>query len=215
MSCLSALQSFLNLYVNAYRSKLDEYPRYYPQGESSACVVSGDVQSDEAVQWQPARRYSPGNFSNVEQALELTLHPDINGFYGHFWSAPALFSCEQGEGELTGVWNQQDFEYLQQNIIGHLMMKRNLKQPLTWFIGLLDEGEKMLTINNEDGSVWTEVPGELQGEKLADSLAEFIAGLSPRVAVPFRHEHLPMPQLDHPGLLARLKIMWQNLTDKG
>lgn len=214
MSCLAALQSFLNLYVNAYRSKLDEYPRYYPQGESSSCVVSGDARSDEAVQWQPVERHTVGDFSNVEQALELTLHPDINEFYGHFWSAPVLFSSSQGDGELTAVWNQQDFEYLQQNVIGHLMMKRKLKQPLTWFIGLLDDGEKMLTVNNEDGSVWTEIPGEVQQEKLADSLAQFIAGLSPKVAPPVRHEDLPMPQLEHPGIMARLKVMWNNLRGK-
>ena len=214
MSCLPSLESFLNLYVNAYQTKLDEYPRYYPQGESSACVVSGEVDSDDALQWQPVKREQGGDFANVEGALNIQLHPDINEFFGGYWMAPTLFSSPYGEGELTGVWNQQDFDYLQQNIIGHLMMKQKLKQPLTWFIGLLEEGEKMLTVNNDDGSVWTEVPGELQDEKLADSIAEFLSQLSPRVAPPVKHEELPMPQLDHPGIMSRLKIMWNNLRGK-
>lgn len=214
MSCLPALESFLNLYVNAYQSKLDEYPRYYPQGESSPCVVSGDVQSDTPVQWQPVARHTQGEFSNIEQALEIQLHGDINLLFGSYWMAPTLFCSPFGEGELTGVWNQEDFEYLQQNLIGHLMMKQKLKQPATWFIGLLDEGEKMLTVNNSDGSVWTEVPGEEQGEKLADSIAEFISQLTPKVAPPVKHEELPMPQVDHPGIMSRLKIMWNNLTGK-
>ncbi len=214
MSCLSALESFLNLYVTDYRSKLDEYPRYFPQGESSSCVVSGDVTSGSAVHWQPVARQIKGNFANVEQALDIQLHGDINDFFGGFWMAPTLFSSPFGEGELTGVWNQEDFEYLQQNIIGHLMMKQKLKQPPTWFIGLLDEGERMLTVNNHDGSVWSEVPGEEQGEKLAGSIAEFISQLSPRVAPPVKHEELPMPQLEHPGIISRLKIMWNNLRGR-
>lgn len=92
--------------------------------------------------------------------------------------------------------------------------EEKLKQPPTWFIGLLDEGDKMLTINNSDGSVWIEIPGEEQSEQLSTSLTAFIEALSPRIAPPVKHEELPMPALDHPGIFANIKRMWQNLFGK-
>lgn len=215
MPCLAELESFLHAYPAAYQSRLSEYPRYFTQGEDSLCVMSGDAtQASDAVFWQPVKRDEPGNFDNVANALNITLHPDINDFYGHFWTAPCLFHASSGDGELTGVWNAEDFAYLQQNMIGHLMMKQKLRQPLTWFVGLLDDGEKMLTVNNDDGSVWSEVPGEVQQEKLADSLAQYLAQLSPKVAPPVKHEELPMPALEHPGIWSRLKVMWHNLIGK-
>ncbi|MCH1928847.1 SecY-interacting protein [Shewanella sp. A25] len=215
MSCQPALDKFLDNYYRSYLSTLGELPRYYPQGETSLCIQGEfDVDSDEAVFWQPVKRETPGSFANVEHALELTLLPEINDYYGQFFAAPLLFDSKWGSGELLQVWNEDDFDSLQQNIIGHLMMKQKLKQPPTWFIGLLDEGDKMLTVDNSDGSVWIEIPGQLPSQQLAPSLVEFIASLSPRIAPPVKHEELPMPEVEHPGIFASLKRMWLNLMGK-
>ena len=215
MSCLPALDKFLQNYHQSYLSTLGELPRYYPQGEPSLCIQGEfDESSDEAVSWLPVKREQLGSFANVEHALELTLWPDINHFYGEYFAAPVLFDSPWGTGELLQVWNEADFDALQQNIIGHLMMKQKLKQPATWFIGLLDEGDKMLTVDNADGSVWVEIPGELPSAQLAPSLAEFIEALSPRIAPPVKHEELPMPALEHPGIFASFKRMWHNLIGK-
>lgn len=215
MSCLPALDKFLQNYHQAYLTSLGELPRYYPQGEPSVCI-QGEFQPDleQAVSWQPVKRKVEGSFANVEHALELTLWPEINDFYGHYFSAPVLFDSKWGTGELLQVWNDDDFNCLQQNLIGHLMMKKKLKQSPTWFIGLLDEGDKMLTINNSDGSVWIEIPGEVQSEQLSSSLTAFIEALSPRIAPPVKHEELPMPALEHPSIFASFKRMWQNLFGK-
>ncbi|MGI2066607.1 SecY-interacting protein [Shewanella sp. MF08487] len=215
MSCLPALDKFLQNYHKAYLTSLSELPRYYPQGEPSVCI-QGEFQPEleQAVFWQPVKREVEGSFANVEHALELTLWPEINHFYGQYFSAPLLFDSKWGAGELLQVWNENDFDCLQQNLIGHLMMKKKLKQPPTWFIGLLDDGDKMLTIDNNDGSVWIELPGELPSQQLSPSLAEFIGALSPRITPPVKHEELPMPALEHPGILARFKLMWQNLMGK-
>ncbi|MCL1088481.1 SecY-interacting protein [Shewanella profunda] len=215
MSCLPALDKFLQNYHQAYLTTLGELPRYYPQGEPSVCIQGeffGD--SDDPIAWQPVKRDDVGSFANVEHALDLPLWPDIQPFYGQYFSAPLLFDSKWGTGELLQAWNDDDFKCLQQNLIGHLMMKKKLKQPPTWFIGLLDEGDKMLTINNSDGSVWIELPGELPWQQLSPSLAEFIEALSPRIAPPVKHEELPMPTLAHPGIFASLKRMWQNLFGK-
>lgn len=215
VSCLTALESFIHLYFQKYNQLFGENPRYYPQEEDSPCIIKGEnINADKAVLWQMIKRHHRGNFNNVEQALNIRLWPEINDCYGALFAAPLLFDADFGHGELTQVWNEQDFDYLQQNIIGHLMMKQKLKQPLTWFIGLIDDSDKMLTVNNDDGSVWTEIPGELQGQKLADNLTDFFDLLKPKVAPAVKHQDLPMPHIDHPGIFARMKIMWQNLTGK-
>ncbi|MCL1131456.1 SecY-interacting protein [Shewanella sairae] len=213
MSSLPALDLFLSKYQQAYMDKLGEQPRYYAEGQESDCIV-GELDNDGAAFWQAVQRQQPGQFDNVETALELTLQADINPFFGGYFSAPLFFDSPWGAGELIQVWNQTDFEYLQQNIIGHLMMKKKLKQEPTWFIGVLDEEDKMLTVNNSDGSVWIEIPGEVQSTQLAGSLNEFIGFVTPRVTPAVKPVEESMPALDHPGIWQRMKLMWANLRGK-
>ena len=189
MSSLPALDHFLKRYHQAYLDKLGESPRYYPQGESSPCI-EGDFLGDHGegtettVHWHPVNREDSVSFDNVNSALNITLKTDINAFFCTHFSAPLLFESTWGAGELLQVWNKTDFDYLQQNMIGHLMMKKKLKQAPTWFIGVLGDGDKMLTVDNSDGSVWIEIPGETPCEKLTDSLGTFIkTSVKPR---PFR-----------------------------
>ena len=185
VSSLPALTNFLNLYQEAYQKQLNESPRFFAKGEPSECVLDEDsINQGVAVQWVSVIREDAGNFDNLNQALNITLHTDINAFYGHYFAGPLMFNSSWGMGEILQVWNQNDFECLQQNIIGHLMMKKKLKQPLTWFVGVLDDNDKMITVNNDDGSVWIEMPGEQQSTRLADNLHDFIYQLTPRVAPP-------------------------------
>lgn len=218
MSSLPALDDFFKVYFQSYMEKLGELPRYYPQGEDSDCLLDDDKDKVSALelsqQWKAIRREISGTFDNIDHALDMTLHPSINGFYGHYFAAPLMFQSVKGQGELLQVWNQNDFEYLQQNLIGHLMMKQKLKQSATWFIGVLNEGDQMLVVDNSDGSVWIEIPGQEPHEKLANSLDEFIGSLTPRVCPPVRSIEETMPELDHPGIWQRIKMMWRNLRGK-
>ncbi|WP_028774514.1 SecY-interacting protein [Shewanella waksmanii] len=216
MSSLTALENFINRYHQAYQESLGEPPRYYPRGEFSDCIISDTELSDEqllkqAVHWQAVKRESVASFDNVERAMELQLSGDIDGLFSHYYSAPMIFSSPWGEGEIIQAWNQVDFEYLQQNLIGHLMMKLKLKQPPTWFFGILGQGDEMLVVDNRDGSVWVEIPGEEPAKRLADSVSDFLMQLTPRVAPPVEIVEESMPQTDHPGIWHRLKIMWRNL----
>ncbi|MGI3002913.1 SecY-interacting protein [Shewanella algae] len=212
MSCVQALEQFLSRYHQSYQSSLGEGPRYYARGEASPCVLQED--GEDPLLWQTIRREQPGSFANVSHALELPLHADIDEFYGQFFAAHLLFEADFGEGELLQPWSQDDFEFLQQNLIGHLMMKRKLKQPPTWFIGLLGQGDEMICVDNETGAVWRETPGELPSKKLADSLEEFLTLLRPRVAPAVEPVEPAMANVDHPGLWARMKLMWQHLFSR-
>lgn len=213
MSCSSALDQFFKHYIASYDNALSELPRYYPLGEASPCIAEiFDDNPDNAVFWQPRLREEAGDFSNVEQALEIALHQDIHQFYGRYFSAPLQFSSPWGEGELLQAWNQTDFEYLQQNIIGHLIMKQKLKQAPTWFIGVLEDGDKMLTVDNATGAVWIEVPGEVQSEQVGTSISDFIGQLSPCIIPPVKPLVEPVTEWQHPGIWQRMKLMWWELT---
>ncbi|WP_299495093.1 SecY-interacting protein [uncultured Shewanella sp.] len=217
MSSLPALTNFLKTYQEAYQAQYNEFPRFFAKGEYSACIVNEtELDEDVPVQWVSVTREDIGEFDNVANALEITLHQDITRFYGHYFSGPLMFDSPWGMGEVLQVWNQNDFECLQQNIIGHLMMKKKLKQPLTWFIGVMDDNDTMITVNNEEGSVWIEKPGDVQSIHLANSVNDFLSQLTPKV-MPAKTYHELEESLagatEHPGIWLRLKIMYQNLRD--
>ncbi|RLV57870.1 SecY-interacting protein [Parashewanella curva] len=214
MSCLTALEEFFNRYHDFYQQALSEAPRFYPLGENSDCII-GDYDGDleTVVQWKPFKRKQNVDFSNVESALSISLHHDINEFYGCWFSGHLFFDSKWGHGELLQPWNQSDFELLQQNTIGHLMMKQKLKQPLTWFVGVLEEGDQMITVNNEDGSVWLETPGEIPTQKLSDSISELLKNITPRVT-PAEKPQSVDEHIEHPGIFSSFKRMWNNLRGK-
>ena len=216
MSCFTALEEFINKYHQHHQQTLNELPRYYPMGEYSKCIVDDYNSEDDEkfVHWKPVVRAKIANFENVEDALEIKLHQDINEFYGKLFSASVYFDSEFGCGELIQPWNDNDFELLQKNIIGHLMMKKKLKQAPTWFIGTINDSDKMITVDNENGSVWVEIPGNVPSEPLADSLELFFNKLRVKPTIPEAPQQMVDLGLDHPGIINSLKRMWQNLISR-
>lgn len=130
---------------------------------------------DDKIQWRPELNDKPNDFSNVEYALDCKLHPSIGEYYGCFWSADIEAKHPKGPLTLLQVFNAEDLETLQQNIIGHIMMKQRLKQSLTVFFAVTDEDDQMISVLNETGEVWLEYVGKEPHLKLADSIAQFIA----------------------------------------
>ncbi|MBE8167324.1 MAG: SecY-interacting protein [Shewanella sp.] len=215
MSCLSALENFINKYHVSYSESSDKFPSFYPLGEASDCIVGDyDENTENVVHWKATQRSSIGTFDNIEKALELSLCSDIEQYFGHYYSGPMTFDSQWGAGELLQPWNQDDFERLQKNIIGHLMMKKKLKQPPTWFVGVMDDADKMITVNNENGSVWLETAGEQQSAQLADSLSEFLERLNPKVMPATKPQLDDNVSIEHPGIISNLKRMWANLFSR-
>ncbi|MEC8376631.1 MAG: SecY-interacting protein [Pseudomonadota bacterium] len=119
------------------------------------------------------------SFANVENAMSLSLHPDFCEFFTRYYSANFTATAEQGQCELLQVWNDEDFEGLQQNLIGHLLMKQRLKQAPTLFFGLTDEEDFILSIINDTGEVALEQVGKEPQQIVAPNLAAFLASLTP------------------------------------
>jgi len=143
----------------------------------SPCQVGVIV--DNTVQWQPLLQQPAADFGNVEQALELELHSDIKAFYQLYYGAGLAAAHPRGKLALLMVWNSEDVKRLQENIIGHILMKRRLKQRETVFFATTEDDAVLLSVLNSSGEVFLEHVGREVTEKLADNLADFFAQLTP------------------------------------
>jgi SecY interacting protein Syd len=138
--------------------------------------------------WQPvnvsnvevSNDYHALCFANVESALNLKLHHDIKTYFTTIFSHDIEACCDEGNLSLLFAWNQEDFERLQENIIGHILMKQRLKQTETVFFAVTDEEDMIISVDNSSGEVWVEQVGCKPHKKLSDSLSTFIAQLTPK-----------------------------------
>lgn len=148
----------------------------YAEPEQPSPCQFGDVVDDQ-VAWWPVLNDAAIDFSGLEHGLELSLHPDVKAFYSTAFGGGLRLQHQRGPVELLMPWHQADTERLQQNIIGHVLMKRRLKQQITIFFAVTDDEDLMLSLLNSTGEVYLERVGCEVKEKLADSLSEFLQSL--------------------------------------
>lgn len=151
-----------------------EYDREWP----SDCIQNSP-ESGEMALWKPILQTNTSNFQAMYDALELTISDEFESLFTRYWSDHLGAITEQGKMTLLQVWNQDDFERLQQNLIGHVLMKRRLKQPETLFFGVTDQEDFIISLEHHSGHVVVEQVGKKPHLKLADSLVEFINKLEP------------------------------------
>jgi len=187
----NVLQRFSTQYINQYQQTHSHLPLINKDSDwLSPCEISSDdneinrsVLSKDQTFWQPVNieKKEGLNFDNVESALELTLHKDIKTYFTTLYSESLDATCEEGELSLLFSWNKDDFQRLQENLIGHVLMKQRMKQKETLFFAVTDEEDMIVSVDNETGAVWVERVGCEPHKKVADSLAQFISEIVPRV----------------------------------
>jgi SecY interacting protein Syd len=170
------LIEFSESFVKKYQSKNGHLPIADVDEQWDSPCIQGK-HSELMDLWRPVIIDDKLSFSNVEQALELTLHEDICHYFSTIYSDSINASCEHGQLTLLFPWCKQDFDRLQENIIGHVLMKRKLKQPITIFFALTDDDDLILSLNNETGEIWVERIGFEPHKKIADSMKNFFACL--------------------------------------
>lgn len=176
MNVHQSLREFIDKFIS--QTSIEQRTVDFDSTWQSPCIEKLErttpFEDGENVTWRPCRQVPVQQFGNVERALEMQIHQDIKTYYTSFWSGNLPAVAKQGHCELLQVWNEEDFSILQENLIGHVLMKRRLRQATTLFIGLTDEEDFILSVNNESGEVMLEQVGQEPAMVLAKNLAEFI-----------------------------------------
>jgi len=182
MSVERALCDFVSAYQKSYPRLLEAFD---PQWRSPCELGSPFVGEDgiERILWQPLKCHPDtlaADFSGLEKALELPIHPDIKTYYGTFYSGGLEAEAPDGHVSLILLWNNEDHERLIKNLLGHALAKRQAKTPFTVFFACTEvESELFLSIDNESGAIMLEKPGAKPLRRVAESMAVFLDELVP------------------------------------
>ena len=175
----AALERLLYRYVENCRHLTGSDPlQAHDPAWPSECQA-GEPDERGMIRWQPRARERPADFGGLERALEVEVHPDIKSFYGSYWAGTIDLEAEEGGVTLIQVWNDDDFDRLVKNILGHAIAKQRIGAPLTIFIACTDEGELMLSVENDTGQVVLEEPGSLPIRVVSPTLTAFLDRLTP------------------------------------
>lgn len=139
----------------------------------------------ERSHWRPIEQTTPLSFEGLANAAEVPIHPDIQHFYSGFWAGSLQGKTDEGPLSLIQLWNEEDFERLIENLVGHLFMKVRSKQPFTVFFATTEEdSELFLSIDNATGKVLLEEPGKPPLREVETDIATFLNRLEPDTSPP-------------------------------
>jgi len=135
--------------------------------------------SDDTLVWSPVERDLALTLSNIEDALEIKLHPSIHQLFCSYYADGITCLFDGHPIELIQVWNEDDFKLLQENMIAHFMMQKRLKKPASMFIASCSDEMQVISILNDTGEVQLETLGKKQEAVLAPTLDAFLTKLEP------------------------------------
>jgi SecY interacting protein Syd len=177
-----ALDEFMDHTLKAYPELQAPFD---PEWRSPA-EIGEPIETAEGtlIAWRPTPRHPDtvgGDFTPLERALEITIHPDIKAYYGAYWSAGLEAEAVDGHVSLLFLWNTEDIARLNENLIGHALSKQRAKCPMSVFFACTEpDSELFLSVDNDSGAVLLEKPGFKPVRQVADSLAGFLESLVPR-----------------------------------
>lgn len=185
MSVTESLANFVDHHLKAW----PELEAPFDPAWRSPCEIgepyshpseNGPGENGEFIRWRPVKRSLADDFPGLENALETEIHPDIKAYYGEFWSGNLEAEAPDGHVSLILLWNPDDADRLIENQIGHALVNRRSKSPLSLFFACTEpESDLILTVRNDTGEVLLERPGYKPLRTVADSLSEFLDLLAP------------------------------------
>ena len=148
----------------------------------SACEVH---HSAEKTYWRPVAQSPRVDFSGLSNAVEAPIHSDIVNYYSSYWSGTLETDSQEGRVSLIQLWNQDDFERLITNLIGHALNKIRAKHPYTVFFATTEpDSELFLSIDNDSGVVLLEEPGNVPIREVESDILTFLNRLEPKLRQP-------------------------------
>ncbi|RAP70831.1 syd family protein [Candidatus Erwinia dacicola] len=119
------------------------------------------------------------NLDAVERALDIQLQSAVAAFYTAQFAADMSGTFSGQHVSLVQVRSEEDFQRVQENLIGHLVMKRRLKHSPTLFIATTDSELEVVSVCNLSGKVILEQLGPQKRQVVAPSLQNFLIHLQP------------------------------------
>ncbi|MBD8162537.1 SecY-interacting protein [Erwinia persicina] len=172
-----ALRDFSQRYCDLWQQHHGHAPASADlHGIPSPCIVA--THEDE-VWWQPQPFTLAKNLEAVERALDLRLQPSVAGFYTAQFSGDMKGTFSGQRMSLVQVWSEDDFVRVQENLIGHLVMKRRLKHAPTLFIATTESELEVVSVCNISGEVVIEQLGTTKRQVIAPSVQNFLILLQP------------------------------------
>lgn len=177
---ISALHNLMQRIQQEYGPLSAEYDAQW----RSPCEVgepfTAPDDGQQRIHWQPTARQYLNDFAGLENALETQVHPSIKAYYGAFWSAHLETRAKDGTVSLLQIWNEEDRERLIENLVGHHLVQKRAKGPLSFFFACTEpDSDLILTVENASGAVLLERPGARPLRQVSDSLADFLQTLAP------------------------------------
>lgn len=173
----AALRDFTQRYCQHWLQQTGHAPASSDlYGVPSPCALEDRGQQ---VLWQPQPFMLPPTLEAIERAIDLQLQPSITAFYTTQLAGDMRATLGEQSLTLLQVWSEEDFLRLQENLIGHLVMQRRLRQSPTLFIATTDSEEEIVSVSNLTGEVVLEQPGRKQRTVVAESLEIFLKSLQP------------------------------------
>jgi SecY interacting protein Syd len=182
----SRVTTALQHFIDRYRDHANRLGKSFPAVPKdpdwpSPCLAN----PDDLSAWQPVPQVNPLDFRGLEHALEIPIHPDIKAYYGSFWSATLEATATEGHVSLIQLWNQQDFERLIQNLIGHAMAKKRARQEMTVFVANTEpDSEHFLSIDNKTGNLVLEHAAKGVVKQVDTCVADLLERLTPDLDPP-------------------------------
>ncbi|WP_034946754.1 SecY-interacting protein [Erwinia oleae] len=172
-----ALSDFTRRYCDAW-----QHERAHPPASSelfgvpSPCIES--TTTDE-IYWLPQPFTLAKNLDAVERALDIRLQPSVVAWYTTQFAGDMHAELAGERVTLLQTWSEEDFVRVQENLIGHLLMKRRLKHSPTLFIGTLTSELDVVSVCNLSGEVIKETLGTNRRSVLAATIDVFLRELTP------------------------------------
>lgn len=173
----NALTAFTTRYCDAWHQKNETWPQSEElYGVPSPCIITS---LDDKVIWQPQPFTLEQNVNAVERAMDIVVQPAVHAFYTTQFAGDMRARFASETLTLLQTWSEDDFQRVQENLIGHLVTQKRLKLSPTLFIATLDSELDVIAVCNLNGEVIKETLGTRKREILAPSLAEFLTQLEP------------------------------------